>query len=89
MALVMPDEWSNLSLTPWFAAWIVAPAFLVYAALCIATFTDFVSNDGANPYWLTALWTLSVALVMGSYGLILSMLIGLTKCLRKQSGEAE
>jgi hypothetical protein len=73
-AVVMPDEWSNLAYTPWFAEWIILPAFFVYAALCIVSFTDFVSNDGANPHWLTTLWMLSVSLTMSVYGLGVSIL---------------
>jgi hypothetical protein len=73
-AIVMPDEWSNLAYTPWFAGWVLLPSLFVYAALCIVTFTDFVSNDGANLHWLATLWMLSVALTMGVYGLGLSVL---------------
>jgi hypothetical protein len=48
--------------------------------------TDFVSNDGANPYWFKALWVLSGALVMGVYGLGVSVLARIVKRFRSSSG---
>jgi hypothetical protein len=89
LALVMPDRWSNLAETPWFAAWIVGPAFLVYAALSLVTLTDFVSNDGADPRWLAALWMISVALVTGGWALGLSALARAARRAWKRSGPSE
>ncbi len=83
--IVMPDDWSNLAHMPWFAAWFVVPSFFVYASICIVTLTDFVSNDGANPYWLKALWVLSGALVMGVYGVGFSFLSKLVRHFRTSS----
>jgi hypothetical protein len=84
----MPERWSNPPETPWFAAWIVGPGFLVYAALCVATATDFVSNDGADPRWLAALWALSVALVTGGWALGLSVLAAAARRLWLRGGRA-
>lgn len=89
VAFIMPEEWSNLAYSPLIAAWLIVPSFFVYAALCIVTFTDFISNDGANPHWLDALWTFSIAVVMGGYGLVLWKLTRLIKGWRGPSGEAE
>lgn len=80
VALAMPDEWTNLATTPWYAGWFVAPSFLAYAILAVATLTDFVSNGGANPYWLKALWTLSGALTMTGYALAEAAVV---RCLRR------
>jgi hypothetical protein len=74
-AIVMPDNWSNLALMPWFVVWFVFPSFMVFASLSIVFGIDFVSNGGANAHLLAALWTLSVAAVMGTYGLGLSVLV--------------
>ena len=71
-AIVMPESWTNLESSPPFMAWLIAPAFLAFLGLCLATFTDFISNDGANPHWLDALWIMSVALVTGTYGMLAS-----------------
>lgn len=86
VAIVMPDDWSNLAYTPWYIGWFVFPSFLVFASISLVTLTDFVSNDGANPYWLKALWVLSGALVMGGYGLGVSVLARLVKRFRSSSG---
>ncbi|MBI4189941.1 MAG: hypothetical protein HY525_05320 [Betaproteobacteria bacterium] len=83
--IVMPDEWSNLADTPWYVGWFVFPSFMVFVSLCLVTLTDFVSNDGANPYWLKALWVLSGALVMGTYGLGFSVLAKLVGRFRSSS----
>lgn len=86
VTIMMPDEWSNLADTPWYVGWFVFPSFLVFVFLCLVTLTDFVSNDGANPYWLKALWVLSGALVMGIYGLGFSVLAKLVRRFRSPSG---
>jgi hypothetical protein len=86
VAIVMPDDWSNLAYSPWYISWFVFPSFLVFASICLVTLTDFVSNDGANPYWLKALWVLSGALVMGVYGLGVSVLARIVKRFRSSSG---
>jgi len=80
--IVIPDKWSNLAYMPWYIAWLVGPSFIVYVSICLLTLTDFVSNEGANPYWLKALWVLSGALVMGVYGLGVSVLARLVKRFR-------
>lgn len=85
-AIVMPDDWSNLAYTPWYIGWFVFPSFLVFAAISLVTLTDFVSNNGANPYWLKVLWVLSEALVMGGYGPGVSVLARLVKRFRSSSG---
>lgn len=84
--LVMPEEWANLAESPSYIGWFVLPSFLVFVFLCLATLTDFVSNDGANPYWLKSLWVLSGALVMGAYGLGFSALARLVRRFRSPSG---
>lgn len=89
VAIVMPDDWSNLAYTPWYIGWFVFPSFLVFASICVMTLTDFVSNDGANPYWLKALWVLSGALVMGVYGLGVSVLARLMKRFRSSGSRRE
>jgi hypothetical protein len=85
VAIVMPDDWSNLAYSPWCIGWFVFPSFLVFASICLVTLTDFVSNDGANPYWLKALWVLSGALVMGVYGLGVLVLVRIVKRFRSSS----
>ena len=82
VALGMPDNWSNLESTPSFMAWLIAPAFLAFLGLCLATLTDFVSNEGANPHWLDALWITSVALVTGAYGVIATSAVTWVKRIR-------
>ena len=82
MTMVMPDEWSNLAFTPSFVAWIILPSFLVYAAICVVLMIDFVSNSGANPHVLAALWAVSTALVTGVYGLGVSAAVKLARRLR-------
>jgi hypothetical protein len=89
IAVVMPDEWSNLAYTPWLVAWIIGPSFIVYGALCIVFGIDFVSNDGANPFVLAAFWALSLALVMGIYGVGLSALARLVSRLRTRGDRSE
>jgi hypothetical protein len=69
-AFIMPSEWSDLSVSPGYAAWVIAPSFLLYMGLCLATLTDFISNDGASAIWLDALWALSVGGVVGGYALV-------------------
>lgn len=86
VTIVMPEDWGNLAYSPWYIGWFVFPSFLVFASICVVTLTDFVSNDGANPYWLKALWVLSGALVMGVYGLGVSVLARLVKHFRSSSG---
>jgi hypothetical protein len=85
VAIVMPDDWSNLAYTPWYVGWFVFPSFLVFVSICLGTWTDFVSNDGANPCWLKALWVLSGALVIGVYGLGVSVLARVVKRFRSSS----
>jgi len=75
MAIVMPDRWSNLAYTPWFVDWFVSPSFMVFASICIVFGIDFISNGGADVHLLATLWTLSVALVMGGYGIGLSIVV--------------
>jgi hypothetical protein len=84
--IVMPEDWANLAYSPWYMGWFVFPSFLVFASICLVTLTDFVSNDGANPYWLRTLWVLSGALVMGAYGLGVSVLANVVKRFRSSSG---
>jgi len=85
LGLSMPEAWSNLQHTPWFVAWLVVPAFALYAALCFATLTDAVSGGGADPLWLAALWVASLALVAGGFGLLLRRA---ARLLRRSRGEA-
>ena len=77
--MVMPDEWSNLAYTPWWIEWLIGPSFMVYASICMATLTDFVSHNGANPHWLKTLWVLSGASVMGIYALGFSIMARLAR----------
>ncbi|HAM40247.1 MAG TPA: hypothetical protein DCP69_02640 [Candidatus Omnitrophica bacterium] len=89
IAVVIPDKWSNLADTPWIVAWLIGPSFLVYAFLCVVFTIDFVSNAGAHPLLLAALWTLSIAFVMGCYGVSLSVVARLVSRLRMRRGRSD
>ena len=79
--LLLGKDVSNLAYTPWYAAWFILPAFLIFAIICIIFGVDFVSNtaDKGHIILLSSLWIISIFLTFFIIGSVIGLLAGFKK----------
>ena len=77
LPFVTPDAWWNLAFVPWYAAWVTLPSMAIVAGACLLLRIDFIS-DAAPVVLLQIMLMLACALVGSLYGLLLSMLVGIS-----------
>lgn len=81
---VLPDDIFNLASAPWCLAWVVLPAFLIFAVICILFRVDFVSNSDnvAHITLLGAINILSYFVVFFLIGSALGLIVGMIRSRR-------
>src|SRR6266545_3787272 len=62
-----PDSWWNLAFMPWYAIPVALPSFLLLIVTALILRIDVLS-DAANEVFMNALWIITTAAVVGSYG---------------------
>jgi len=83
--IFLPENVSNLAYTPWWAGWLVLPAFLVYGAICIVFRVDFISGTDSKIHLvlLTVLWIFSIFVTLFAIGSLIGLIIGIIKIRKK------
>ena len=69
---VTPATWWNLAFMPWYASWFAVPSAILYAGICLVFRIDFISDAG-NTTLLSAITSLSNAIVFGIYGVLVNL----------------
>src|SRR6476619_4199046 len=64
-----PDSWWNLAFMPWYAMPVALPSFYLLIVMALLLRIDVLS-DAANQMLVDALWILTTAVVVGSYGAV-------------------
>lgn len=79
--LFLPEDVSNLAFTPWWAVWLILPAFFLFSAICIVSGTDFISNTDSESHLalLENLWILSIFITLFVMGSLIGFIVGKIK----------
>ena len=79
--IFLPGDASNLAYTPWWAGWLVLPAFLTFGAICIVFRVDFISDTGSKFHLalLSTLWIFSIFVTLFVIGSLVGLIIGIIK----------
>jgi hypothetical protein len=62
-----PDSWWNLAFMPWYAIPVALPSFFLLVVTALVLRIDVLS-DAASEVLVNALWVMTTAVVIGSYG---------------------
>ncbi|MFA5148516.1 MAG: hypothetical protein WC491_05270 [Candidatus Omnitrophota bacterium] len=79
--IFLPGDVSNLAYTPWWAGWLVLPAFLIFGAICIVFRVDFISDTVSKFHLalLSALWVFSIFITLFAIGSLIGLVIEIIK----------
>jgi hypothetical protein len=80
VVVFLPDRFTNLAYVPWYLAWLVLPAFIIFSALCIFFRVDFISNfqPSEGPWrhiMLPVFWIISLFVISFIIGVVVGLLI--------------
>jgi len=80
LVMLLPERFTNMAFMPWYLAWLIVPAFLIFSTLCILFGIDFISNfhpsEGPLRHIILPIfWFISIFIISFILGIIVGLII--------------